>query len=79
MKKHKQCLSKNVFSQLRCQGASKHKSHHWCYGFDGWLHQWKSKKDIKNKFDWASSHTPPDHKGYIHPKDKINEHYRVKK
>lgn len=72
----KQCRSTDFMSGCRCQGVEGHKKPHWCYREDGFLEQWKSKKDIKGPGDWAASSTPPDHKSYIHPKDKIKEHHR---
>ena len=71
-----QCPSKHWMGGERCQGVRGHKGPHWCYRSDGWLEQWQQKKDIKGPWDWASQTTPPDHKGYVHPKDKQKEHHR---
>lgn len=72
-KQVKQCKSKDAISKLQCQGIKGHKGWHWCYRANGWLNQWKRKKDIKGPMDIAASQTPPDHAMYIHPKDKIDE------
>ncbi len=67
-----QCRAKEGFlgPEGRCQGVQGHKGMHWFYEPNGWLYQWKSKKDIKGQFDVASSHCPPGSKNYIHPKDQ---------
>jgi hypothetical protein len=72
-----QCKNKNNIwgDNIRCQGLDKHKGPHWAYKSNGWLTQWQSKKNIKSKWDWAVQVTPPDHKDYIHPKEKIKEWY----
>ena len=59
-----------------CVGILGHDCPHWRYDEDGSLHQWRSCKGLK-KWDWASSMTPPDHKKYIHPKNKWNLVKRV--
>lgn len=56
----------------RCQGVRGHEGYHWYYRTDGWLQQWPRKKD-KSKIAHIS--TPPGHKNYINPKDKLEEFY----
>lgn len=75
----RKCRDKN------CVGSMGHSCPHWRYAEDGSLHQWRPTKGLK-KWDGASSMTPPDHKSYIHPKDKwelthyvskVREHFKI--
>lgn len=75
--KTKQCKSKHFLAKLQCQGVKGHSGQHWCYRGNGWLEQWKRKKDITGPMDTASSSTPPDHKMYIHPKDMTEVYYKT--
>lgn len=59
----------------RCQGVRGHPGWHWYYRPNGWLVQWPSKKDIKGSMGIARRHTPPGHKLYVNPVDKIKEHH----
>lgn len=74
-----QCKSKGKCAAIgqRCQGVQGHKGMCWCYGPDGWLHRWKQEKDIKGPYDIAAESTPPGHKRYINPAEKMLSHYRT--
>lgn len=72
----KQCDSKAILSSLQCQGVHKHDGPHWAYRPNGYLEQWKRKKDITGPMDWAHSSTPASHKSYIHPKEMEAKYYR---
>ncbi len=71
----KQCTSKCFMTRTQCQGASGHDGLCWCYSPDGWLHRWVRKGHkltgmlAKQWKGIASSQTPPDHAGYVHPKE----------
>ena len=72
--KNKQCRSFYLFDGQRCQGATKHTSHHWCYNSAGFLCQWRSSKGLK-MHEWAVSITPPGHRNYIEPLEMMKKHY----
>ncbi len=73
----RQCASKHWGGVRQCQGVCGHKGPHWSYDFQGWLHQWKNKKEADPRWiGIASSDTAPDHWSYIHPKDKQADYYR---
>lgn len=71
-----QCKSEDTFHQAKCQGVHGHKGPHWSYGPNGWLHRWQRKKDIKSKWDWASSSTPPGHPEYPDPEIQTALYYK---
>lgn len=78
-----QCTSYDTFcaekkpEHRRCQGVKGHTGWHWYYSPDGWLIQWPYRKDVKRGTDTCHSDTPPNHKHYIHPKDKWNDCHKA--
>jgi hypothetical protein len=74
----KPCKSKKpIIYDVSCQGCANHQGPHWAYDEIGFLVLWKNKND-KDPY-WkniALSHTPPQHKNWIHPKDMYAKSYR---
>ena len=70
-----QCSKEDIF-ELRCQGVWGHKGVHWAYKPDGSYAYWLNESDPNSiGEDIGAGWTPPDHKSYIHPKDKRKEYY----
>ena len=72
----RQCKSKDLMHDSRCQGIPNHKGPHWAYDSGGQLIQWVNKKD--RCAEWkniACRWIPPGYKTWISPVDMINQHY----
>jgi hypothetical protein len=66
--KPRQCLSKETFKDVRCQGVPGHKGPHWAYDNGGHLIRWVNKREKDPKWkNIACSWTPPGHKSWISP------------
>jgi hypothetical protein len=63
-----------VFLRGKCQARLDHEGPCWAYGPDG-SYCWDiNNQDLKDD-DICSGSTPPGHKEYIHPIDKVDEYY----
>lgn len=63
------CNAKVNFSG-KCQGREGHSGRHWCYRPDG-SYEWAANE----KEEYAGGTIPPDHHNYIHPKEKMVDHW----
>lgn len=71
-----QCSDKDILCDLPCQGVFGHKGPHWAYKPNGSYAYWLNESDPDSiEADVGAGWTPPDHKSYIHPKDKSVECY----
>lgn len=75
IKKHKiriakQCKSKSPLAINRCQAARGHDGLCWCYDGRGFLEEWRRGNPASYERIIA-----PDSKDYIHPIDKLKEHF----
>ena len=71
----KQCEFVGILMSGQCQGVSGHSGLHWSYRPDGSLAWRVNDKDPPNPDlkNIAGGWTPPDHKDYISPSEKVKE------
>lgn len=70
----KQCKAR-VFLTHECQGVKGHEGNHWCYANDGSYCYSVVKGSKESAAGIGSGMTPPNHKSYVHPKDKRKEYF----
>lgn len=70
-----QCVDES-FPGGRCQGVDGHKGCHWAYQPNGSYSYWLNEADPGSlEAGVGAGLTPPDSDSYIHPLEKVKEHY----